>query len=359
MPLKAKNKFKGIRDILEHKNIQLSNLQEGLIKKQVPGNWESYHNVYNLIHGAMPKDSRVFLFLSEYLEENIYTILFRYTCTSNNIISVKTKVEKIDVVKKVHDTENDRNFETEFEDFTPSTLALKLFEISLSKNLNHDNYKLKNEISTIKKIIDNRINKGMVGSTIPEAALFQQIDQINKLLDNGHNVDEIDFGQRTGLMVASLMNNFELVKFFIDKGSSLMLQDQNNLQAIDFTKSRMIKNYLKLKSGQHILFKRIIHNADSNEISNNSKIEKKEEEIISFNFQSIINRSIESLFNDNLLSVRAYNCCRRGKLNDLHSIINYYIKKKSFKHLPNCGLKSETELINLFLNITQLKKLEM
>ena len=80
--LKTKNntwKFKGIKDILEHRRYRVADLQRLLIKDDVPGNWSSYMNVSNLANGSMPRDANVFLFLSELLEVDLSVILNRYS----------------------------------------------------------------------------------------------------------------------------------------------------------------------------------------------------------------------------------------------------------------------------------------
>jgi hypothetical protein len=76
-------KRKGIRDLMEKNRYRPKHLQESLIEKGIPGNWDGksgLQNVYNLIDGrVMPKDSYVFIFLSEFLKESMKTVLMRYT----------------------------------------------------------------------------------------------------------------------------------------------------------------------------------------------------------------------------------------------------------------------------------------
>lgn len=76
-------KRKGIRDLLEKQRYRPRHLQQSLIEKNIPGNWEGksgVQNIYNLIDGRIvPKDAYIFIFLSEFLREDLRTVLLRYT----------------------------------------------------------------------------------------------------------------------------------------------------------------------------------------------------------------------------------------------------------------------------------------
>ena len=86
--------------------------------------------------------------------------------------------------------------------------------------------------------------------TIPQATAFQEIDQIKKLLDQGHSIDEQDFGKRTGLLVAATLNDFDLVEFFISNGAFVSFYDQDNFEAIEFATEIFKK--IKLKPDDEI-----------------------------------------------------------------------------------------------------------
>lgn len=76
---------KGIKDLLENNRFTLGAVQKELIKKEVPGNWLSTQNVYNLINGkTVPRDAYVYIFLSEFLSEDIRKILSRYSKKSTS-----------------------------------------------------------------------------------------------------------------------------------------------------------------------------------------------------------------------------------------------------------------------------------
>ena len=74
---------KGIRDLMERKSFKPSHLQKSLIESEIPGRWEGKNglqNVYNLINGSIvPRDSYVFVFLSESLETDVTEVLMRFT----------------------------------------------------------------------------------------------------------------------------------------------------------------------------------------------------------------------------------------------------------------------------------------
>lgn len=71
---------KGVKDLVENSRFSLSKVQQELINHDVPGNWLSTQNVYNLINGRIvPRDAYVYIFLSDFLSEDIKKILGRYS----------------------------------------------------------------------------------------------------------------------------------------------------------------------------------------------------------------------------------------------------------------------------------------
>lgn len=103
----------GIKDLMKAKRISVNMLQEELIGKNALGNWETYQNVYNLVNGRMPRDTYVFIVISNLLEIELSQLLLRYSKNtkiekSNNIIrgsgiieleeslNLESKIEQID-----------------------------------------------------------------------------------------------------------------------------------------------------------------------------------------------------------------------------------------------------------------------
>jgi len=132
----------------------------------------------------------------------------------------------------------------------PSELAWKRFQYQLAQNGKEELVFPFGNISDLLKLTEFCKNHGLLGLTIPQATAFQQTDQIKKLLDAGHNIDEEDFGERTGLLVASALNDFELVKFFITNGAFVSFYDQDNYEAIDLTTSHEIIELLQKHNGR-------------------------------------------------------------------------------------------------------------
>lgn len=56
--------------------------------------------------------------------------------------------------------------------------------------------------------------------------------------------------------------------------------------------------------------------------------------------------TLNEIYDNKYLSVRAYNVCRLNNLYNLDLILNYYSKKHSFRTLRNCGDGTNNELIN-------------
>lgn len=71
---------KGIKDLMDEKRYAIKHIQKELVSKEVPGNWLSTQNVYNLINGkTIPRDPYVYLFLADFLGEELRKIMYRYT----------------------------------------------------------------------------------------------------------------------------------------------------------------------------------------------------------------------------------------------------------------------------------------
>jgi ankyrin repeat protein len=136
------------------------------------------------------------------------------------------------------------------EQINPYDLAWKRFQYQLAENGIEELVPPYGKLTDLLELIDIYKNQGLTGLTIPQATAFQQIDQIKKLLDQGHNIDEQDFGERTGLLVAAALNDVELVTFFIGNGAFVSFYDQDNFEAIDLTTSREIIELLTKHNGR-------------------------------------------------------------------------------------------------------------
>ena len=134
--------------------------------------------------------------------------------------------------------------------FEPYDLAWKRFQYQLADNGKEELTAPFGDLKDLLKIIALFTEEGMVGLTIPQAAALQQLDQIKKLIGQGHNIDEQDFGERTGLLVAATLNDKELVRFFIDNGASVSFYDQDNFEAIDLTTAKEIIELLAAHNGK-------------------------------------------------------------------------------------------------------------
>lgn len=132
----------------------------------------------------------------------------------------------------------------------PADLAWKRFQYQLSENGKIDLFPPFGNFTELLKVTEYCKSNGLLGLTIPQAAAFQQVGQIKHLLSQGHNIDEQDFGETTGLLIASALNDYNLVKFFIDNGAFVSFFDQENFEAIDLTVSSDIIQLLKQYGGK-------------------------------------------------------------------------------------------------------------
>jgi hypothetical protein len=77
------NKAKGIKDLMESQRYKIKHLSKALKEANIPGNWDSTQNLYNLANGeVVPKDAYVYVVMSNLLNVDIKTILNRYTAVT-------------------------------------------------------------------------------------------------------------------------------------------------------------------------------------------------------------------------------------------------------------------------------------
>ena len=77
---------KGVKDLCLKNRYFAKHLMDDFEKKNVPGNWSSHQNMYNLIHGKIvPKDAYVYIALAQFFDVDIYDILYRYSSVKDSI----------------------------------------------------------------------------------------------------------------------------------------------------------------------------------------------------------------------------------------------------------------------------------
>jgi len=129
-------------------------------------------------------------------------------------------------------------------------LAWKVVQYALVEKGDENYYYDYCSLDDLNKLVKKCKELGIAARTIPQAAAFQDLDTIKLLLEKGHNVDEQDFGERTGLIVSSLLNDITLCQFLIDNEAWVNFYDQDSLEAIDYTTDADILNLLKSLGGQ-------------------------------------------------------------------------------------------------------------
>lgn len=132
----------------------------------------------------------------------------------------------------------------------PADLAWKRLQYQLSENGKINLIPPFGNLTDLLKVIEYCKSNGLLGLTIPQATAFHQFEQIKYLLSQGHNIDEQEFGEITGLLIASSLNDYNIVKFFIDNGAFVSFFDQENFEAIDLTVSSDIIQLLTQYGGK-------------------------------------------------------------------------------------------------------------
>lgn len=135
-------------------------------------------------------------------------------------------------------------------ELNPYDISWKIFYYSLVENGKEKHIPPFGKKTDLNKLVEICKVNGITGKNLPQATAFKDKNQINFLLENGHKINEEDFGERTALIVASALNDKELVSFLIKKNANVSHFDQDNLEAIDFTTSNEIIEILKANGGK-------------------------------------------------------------------------------------------------------------
>lgn len=80
---------------MDKQRFQPKHIQKALLENDVPGNWKSIQNVYNLTKGiTIPRDPYAYIVLANLLNVDIEVVILRYSLVKK---SIGKAVEKKDV----------------------------------------------------------------------------------------------------------------------------------------------------------------------------------------------------------------------------------------------------------------------
>lgn len=85
------SKCKGVNDLMKADKIKPSRLVEILKDNNVPGNWDSYRNIYNLVHGRTIPDPKAFIVLAKLFCVQLIDIVNRYSRSEDETLNINTK----------------------------------------------------------------------------------------------------------------------------------------------------------------------------------------------------------------------------------------------------------------------------
>ncbi len=72
--------MKGVKNLLRNSRFQTKHVKEALEKYNIPGKWENYQNIYNLVEGrSKPKDPIIYLMFAEMLGVETIDIMNAYS----------------------------------------------------------------------------------------------------------------------------------------------------------------------------------------------------------------------------------------------------------------------------------------
>lgn len=91
------NKMRGVLDLMKPKRYRPKDIADKMAELSVPGNWDIYQNVYNLVSGKIvPRDAYVYIVLANLLEVDVETVLYRYTSVTTTQQKNKIVADDLD-----------------------------------------------------------------------------------------------------------------------------------------------------------------------------------------------------------------------------------------------------------------------
>ncbi|MEI0699913.1 ankyrin repeat domain-containing protein [Brachyspira intermedia] len=83
-------------------------------------------------------------------------------------------------------------------------------------------------------------------NALMHALIFNNLESVEFLLENGADLNSIDYEYQTPLMYAIQKNNAEIVKLLISKGANINFKDARNRTALDIAKSKGYDDIAKI-----------------------------------------------------------------------------------------------------------------
>ncbi|MEI0493051.1 ankyrin repeat domain-containing protein [Brachyspira intermedia] len=83
-------------------------------------------------------------------------------------------------------------------------------------------------------------------NALMHALIFNNLESVEFLLENGADVNSIDYEYQTPLIYAVQKNNAEIVKLLISKGADINFKDARNRTALDIAKSKGYDDIAKI-----------------------------------------------------------------------------------------------------------------
>lgn len=71
------------------------------------------------------------------------------------------------------------------------------------------------------------------------ACIYQRIDLVKKLLEQGADVNKQDYGNKTALHCATIIGNLEIVKLLLEYQADVDIADKKEFKALDFAKANV------------------------------------------------------------------------------------------------------------------------
>lgn len=91
------NNMRGVLDLMKPKRYRPKDIADKMAELSVPGNWDIYQNVYNLVSGKIvPRDAYVYIVLANLLEVDVETVLYRYTSVTTTQQKNKIVADDLD-----------------------------------------------------------------------------------------------------------------------------------------------------------------------------------------------------------------------------------------------------------------------
>lgn len=100
-------------------------------------------------------------------------------------------------------------------------------------------------------ILNKLIEHGAILDSVPIAAAFGTVQNVNDLINSGNDLDEfLEFSYGNAIQLATINNDKEMVNYLVKMNANINWTNYNQLNAVDLATNKEIESILRAHGGQ-------------------------------------------------------------------------------------------------------------